>query len=70
MLTPLGSTINGAHSWITLGGGFEVQPSEFAKVAVVLGIAMLLAEKREGRSEPTRKDILLCFAISVVPGRC
>jgi rod shape determining protein RodA len=67
VLSPLGSTINGAHSWIEVGGGFEVQPSEFAKVAVVLGIAMLLAEKREGRSEPTRNDILLCFALSAVP---
>ncbi|HVS69372.1 MAG TPA: rod shape-determining protein RodA, partial [Mycobacteriales bacterium] len=67
VLTPLGSTINGAHSWITLPAGFEVQPSEFAKVAVVLGIAMLLAEKREGRPEPTRNDILLCFGLSAVP---
>jgi rod shape determining protein RodA len=67
VLTPLGSTVNGAHSWIQLGGGFEVQPSEFAKVAVVLGIAMLLSEKREGRSDPTTQDIVLCFAISAVP---
>ncbi|HVW79872.1 MAG TPA: rod shape-determining protein RodA [Mycobacteriales bacterium] len=67
VLTPLGSTINGAHSWIKLGGGFEIQPSEFAKVAVVLGIAMLLAEKREGRSEPTRQDILLCFGLAGFP---
>ena len=67
VLTPLGSTINGAHSWITLGGGFEVQPSEFAKIAVVLGIAMLLAEKREGRSEPTHQDILMVFGLSAVP---
>ncbi|HVV77540.1 MAG TPA: rod shape-determining protein RodA [Mycobacteriales bacterium] len=67
VLTPLGSTINGAHSWIRLGGGFEVQPSEFAKIAVVLGIAMLLAEKREGRTEPTRNDILWCFGLSALP---
>jgi rod shape determining protein RodA len=67
VLTPLGSTVNGAHSWIELGGGFEVQPSEFAKVAVVLGIAMLLSEKREGRAEPTRNDILLCFAVAGLP---
>ena len=67
VLTPLGSTINGAHSWIELGGGFEVQPSEFAKVAVVLGIAMLLAEKREGRSDPTTQDILWVFALAGLP---
>ena len=29
----VGTTINGAHSWIVIGGGFQIQPSEFAKVA-------------------------------------
>ncbi|MBV9487330.1 MAG: rod shape-determining protein RodA [Frankiaceae bacterium] len=67
VLSPLGQTVNGAHSWIGLGGGFEIQPAEFAKVAVVLGLAMLLSEKREGTSEPTRQDILLCFAFSAIP---
>jgi rod shape determining protein RodA len=67
VLSPLGQTVNGAHSWIGLGGGFEIQPSEFAKVAVVLGIAMLLSEKREGRAEPTTQDIMLCFGFSFLP---
>jgi rod shape determining protein RodA len=67
VLSPLGQTINGAHSWIGLGGGFEIQPSEFAKVAVVLGIAMLLSEKREGTLEPTTQDIALCLGFSAVP---
>jgi rod shape determining protein RodA len=67
VLSPLGQTVNGAHSWIGLGGGFELQPSEFAKVAIVLGMAMLLSEKREGFSEPTTQDVLFCFAISAVP---
>lgn len=26
VLTPLGSTVNGAHSWIVLGGGFSSSP--------------------------------------------
>ncbi len=67
VLSPLGQTVNGAHSWIGLGGGFEIQPSEFAKIAVVLGIAMLLSEKREGRAEPTTQDIGLCFGVSFFP---
>jgi rod shape determining protein RodA len=67
VLTPLGSRINGAHSWIVLGGGFEIQPSEFAKVAVVLGIAMLLSEKRESRAEPTNQDVLLCLGFAAIP---
>ncbi|WP_425558697.1 rod shape-determining protein RodA [Catenulispora subtropica] len=45
VLTPLGTTINGAHSWIVLGGGFSIQPAEFAKVAVVLGLAVVLTLK-------------------------
>jgi rod shape determining protein RodA len=67
VLSPLGQTVNGAHSWIGLGGGFEIQPAEFAKVAVVLGIAMLLSEKREGQLEPTTQDIALCFAVAAIP---
>lgn len=43
VLTPLGTTINGAHSWIVLGGGFSIQPAEYMKVAVVLGLAVVLA---------------------------
>jgi rod shape determining protein RodA len=67
VLTPFGATINGAHSWITLGGGFEIQPSEFAKVAVVLGIAMLLSEKRDHITEPTRNDVLFSLGIWTFP---
>jgi len=67
VLSPLGQRINGAHSWISFGGGFELQPSEFAKVAVILGMGMLLSEKREGSSEPTTQDILFCLGIAAVP---
>jgi rod shape determining protein RodA len=63
----VGATINGAHSWIPLAGGFEIQPSEFMKVAIVLGMAMLLSERREGFSEPTTRDVVLCFALVGVP---
>ena len=67
VLSPLGSTINGSHSWIVLGGGFQVQPSEFAKVALVVGLAMLLGEKRDGEDGPRHSDILLALALSAVP---
>ena len=36
--TPLGVTVNGAKRWINLAG-FQLQPSEFAKPAVVLLLA-------------------------------
>ncbi|WP_084653012.1 rod shape-determining protein RodA [Nocardioides insulae] len=44
----MGSTVNGSKSWIDLGG-FSAQPSEFAKLAVVIGMALVLAERTEGR---------------------
>jgi len=67
VLSPLGSTINGAHSWIVVGGGFEVQPAEFAKVALIVGMAMLLGEKRDGEDTPRDTDVLLVLAIAAVP---
>jgi rod shape determining protein RodA len=43
-----GTTINGSRSWIDVGG-MSIQPSEFAKLAVVIGMALLVAERAEGR---------------------
>jgi rod shape determining protein RodA len=43
-----GSTINGSRSWLQLGG-MSIQPAEFAKLAVVIGMALLVAERAEGR---------------------
>ncbi|MDA0638651.1 rod shape-determining protein RodA [Nonomuraea sp. MCN248] len=61
VLSPLGATINGSHSWILLGGGFAVQPSEFAKVGLVLVTAMLLAQPAEGTDRPRGLDVLLAL---------
>ena len=45
VLSPLGSTINGAQAWIRLPAGFSIQPSEFAKVAIIVGVALVLADR-------------------------
>jgi rod shape determining protein RodA len=67
VLTPLGATINGSHSWIALGGGFQLQPSEFAKVGMVVLLAMLLGEPRDGEVGPGRRDILIALALAALP---
>jgi rod shape determining protein RodA len=67
VLSPLGATINGAHSWIVLPAGFEIQPAEFAKIALIVGMAMLLGEKRDGETVPRRSDVGLVLALAAVP---
>jgi cell division protein FtsW len=42
----VGRDVNGQRNWIELGGPFRFQPSEFAKLALVLWSADLLARKQ------------------------
>ena len=46
-LTPLGTTVKGATRWISIGGGFNIQPSEFAKVALVFYVSYSMSKKAE-----------------------
>ena len=62
VLTPLGSEINGAHAWISLPGGFQVEPSEFAKVALILMVATVFSRARGTR--PGLRSVLLALAVA------
>lgn len=46
-LTPLGMTVKGATRWISMGGGFNIQPSEIAKVALVFYVSYSMSKKAE-----------------------
>ncbi|MEU8570225.1 rod shape-determining protein RodA [Streptomyces pathocidini] len=69
VLTPLGSTINGSHAWIQVGGGFSLQPSEFAKITIILGMAMLLAARVDAgdRPYPDHRTVVMALAIAALP---
>jgi rod shape determining protein RodA len=45
VLSPLGSTSRGTQAWFQLGP-FQLQPSEFAKVATIIALAGFCAERR------------------------
>jgi rod shape determining protein RodA len=63
----IGTTVNGSLSWIAIGGGFEIQPSEFAKIAVIVVVAMLFSERREGITGPRDRDVIKALLILAIP---
>ena len=63
VLTPLGELRSGATRWIDLGP-FEAQPSELAKVAVIIVLASFLAQKK---GEVSALDVIICIGIVAVP---
>ncbi len=67
LIPGLGSTVNGARAWISFPGGFQLQPAELAKISIIVGIAMLLAEKRDIDANPTDKDVMKALGLSAVP---
>ncbi len=65
-----GTTVNGAHAWIRFPGGVEVQPAEFAKLGLILGMAVLLGQRSVGRpvdAAPRARDILAALGLALVP---
>ncbi|MFJ5707849.1 MULTISPECIES: rod shape-determining protein RodA [unclassified Streptomyces] len=69
VLTPLGATINGAHAWIVIGGGFSLQPSEFVKITIILVMAMLLASKVDAGDQlhPDHGTVAKALVLAALP---
>ncbi len=63
----LGVTIAGARAWIDVPLGLTIQPSEFAKITVVLMMAALLSERRDREEEPSAQDVLLALVVAAIP---
>ncbi|MFG2883414.1 rod shape-determining protein RodA [Streptomyces sp. NPDC048297] len=69
VLTPLGATINGSRNWIVLGGGFSLQPAEFVKITIILGMAMMLAARVDAGDKPypDHRTVLQALGLATVP---
>jgi rod shape determining protein RodA len=66
--------VNGAKAWIALPGGFQIEPSEFAKLALVLSTATLVSRRPKistagGKSRVGRPAIgsVLWAALAALP---
>jgi rod shape determining protein RodA len=60
----LGKTVYGAKSWISLGP-IGIQPSEFAKIGIILFLAQFLSRNR--RNPNNLKDFILIVGYSLIP---
>ncbi|MBU2696321.1 MULTISPECIES: rod shape-determining protein RodA [Pimelobacter] len=64
----MGTTVNGSRSWLMLGG-MSFQPSELAKLAVIVGMALVVAERsdRRWRDRVGNVDVLLMLLVAGLP---
>jgi rod shape determining protein RodA len=60
VVSPFGSKSKGAQSWFQIAG-FQLQPSEFAKIALILALAAVAAQFR-GEIDVRRLCVLLALA--------
>ncbi|WP_129840477.1 FtsW/RodA/SpoVE family cell cycle protein [Streptomyces sp. RFCAC02] len=68
VFTPLGTEINGQRAWISIGG-YTLQPGEFAKVAIILGMAVILSDQVDAgdREFPGTRAVLQALGLAAAP---
>jgi rod shape determining protein RodA len=62
-----GTTVHNAQPWISFPGGFQLQPAELAKIAIIVGMAMVLAERKDLRGDPTDSDVAKSLLVAAIP---
>jgi len=65
MVLVMGSTTSGVTGWFELFSGYMLQPSEFAKIAVILHLAKFFSRKENPVS--TLREFAIMAAIMVIP---
>ena len=63
----LGSTVNGSRSWISFPGGFQIQPAELAKISIIVGMSLILAERMSGDIYPSNRQVIQSLAVAAIP---
>jgi len=63
----IGEEVNNSSAWISLPGGFQLQPAELAKIAIIVGIAMVLSDRDQTQDDPSDLDVVKALAIAAIP---
>lgn len=67
VLSPLGSSINGGKEWLLLPFGLSFEPSELAKIAIIVMSATILGELRGSAARPRLRAVGLTVGIAALP---
>jgi len=65
--TPLGTSVRGSQRWFELFG-FQLSPSELAKIALIIMLAAFLSEVRRSGVDLSLQDVYRATAIAALPG--
>ena len=63
VVSPLGSRSNGSQAWFQVGS-FQMQPSEFAKITLIVALAAFAAS---GNGRLDRRRLGIALGIALVP---
>jgi rod shape determining protein RodA len=63
----IGEEVNNSSAWISLPGGFQLQPAELAKIAIIVGIAMVLSDRDQTQDDPSDLDVVKALVIAAIP---
>ncbi len=63
----IGEEVNNSSAWISLPGGFQLQPAELAKIAIIVGIAMVLSDRDQTQKDPSDLDVIKALVIAAIP---
>lgn len=66
VLTPLGDRVNGTQGWFDVGP-IQLQPAEFAKVGLIVGLAGYAAAQR---NQLDLRRFVIVLALAAVPAGC
>jgi rod shape determining protein RodA len=67
LIPGIGATVNGARAWISLPGGFQIQPAELAKISIIVGMALILSELTGNQKYPSNLDVVKALGVAALP---
>lgn len=67
LIPGVGIKVNGIQAWIALPAGFSLQPAEFAKLTIVLGMSLILAETQHRDEAPSLKQTFIAIGLGLIP---